>query len=93
MFSFSVERHRDSQDTVFIRLQAEQFLPKSSLILGKFEAVEGVSAYSRVFLIKKKNSQQIKTVTNDVLDSHPSLACKQIHKICPYTIICFQLKS
>ena len=24
-----------------------------------------------------------------VLDSHPSLACEQIHKICPYTIICF----
>ena len=24
-----------------------------------------------------------------VLDSRPSLACKQIHEMCPYTIICF----
>ena len=28
-----------------------------------------------------------------VLDSRPSLACKQIHEMCPYTIICFELKS
>ena len=27
------------------------------------------------------------------LDLRPSLACKQIHKMCPYTIICFELKS
>ena len=42
--------------TVFIWLQAERFLQKSSLSLGKFEAVEGVSAYSRVFFIKKNFS-------------------------------------
>ena len=42
--------------TVFIRLQAERFLHKSSLNLGKFEAVEGVSAYSQVFFIKKNFS-------------------------------------
>ena len=29
----------------FIRVQAEQFSHKSSLNLGKFEAIEGVSAY------------------------------------------------
>ena len=28
-----------------------------------------------------------------VLDLRPSLACKQIHEMCPYTIICFELKS
>ena len=39
-------------------------LHKSSLNLGKFEAVEGVSAYNRVFLIKEF-FQQIKTVTNE----------------------------
>ena len=69
MFIFDKDHH----STVFIRLQAERFLNKSSLSLGKFEAVEGVSAYSRIFLIKEKNSPQIKTVTNDVLDSRPSL--------------------
>ena len=35
--------------TVLIQL----FLHKSTLNLGKFEAVEGVSAYSQVFLIKR----------------------------------------
>ena len=46
--------------TVFIRLQAKQFLHKSSLDLGKFEAVEGVLAYSQVFSIKKKILSKLK---------------------------------
>ena len=46
--------------TVFIRLQAKRFLHKSSLSLGKFEAVEGVSAYSRVFFIKKTFLRKLK---------------------------------
>ena len=37
---------------------------KFSLTLGQFKVVEGVSAYSRVFLIKKI-SQQNKTATNE----------------------------
>ena len=65
--------------TVFIRLQAKRFLHKSSLSLGKFEAVEGVSAYNWVFFIKKKNSPQIKTVTNDVLDARVSKYTKFVH--------------
>ena len=51
--------------TALIRLQAELFLYKSTLNLGKFEAAEGVLAYSRVFLIKKI-SQQNKTATNEL---------------------------
>ena len=39
----------NSLPTVFIGLQAEQLLHKSLLNLGKFEAVEEVSAYSWVF--------------------------------------------
>ena len=41
-----------------------RFLHKSSLDLGQFEAIEGVSAYSKVFLIKKI-LQQNKTATNE----------------------------
>jgi len=43
--------------TVLFQLWAERFLHKSSLNLGQFKAVEGVSAYSRVFLIKKISQQ------------------------------------
>ena len=39
--------------TILIRLQAERFLHKSTLNLGKFEAAEEVSAYSRVFFMKE----------------------------------------
>ena len=51
-----------------IELNLQSQLPylfgyKPSDFLGKVEAVEGVSAYSQVFLIKK-NSQQNKTATN-----------------------------
>ena len=55
-----IQRAKGNGHTVFIRLQAERFLPKSSLSLGKFEAVEGVSAYSRVFLIKKNFLRKLK---------------------------------
>ena len=39
--------------TILIQLSAERFLHKSTLNLGKFEAVEEVSAYSWVFFIQK----------------------------------------
>ena len=41
------------------------------------------------FVLKKVRKLRCVLYTESfVLDSRPSRACKQIHKICPYTIIC-----
>ena len=42
------------------------------------------------FVLKKVRKLRCVLYTESfVLDLRPSLACKQIHEICPYTIICF----
>ena len=38
--------------------------------------------------LQRKVKWIVKTISF-ILDFRPSLACKQIHEICPYTIICF----